>query len=110
MKVILLVPIMLALRAWNTMQSVWDQANAFANTQSDTTFTPDLSPIHLLLKLEPGGSDLRFLGPTTECACGSELWHIVCWFDPDEREVGGRFLEMACVHCGSICKSPTPID
>lgn len=110
MKAILLVPMLLATRAWNTMRTVWVQANASANTQSDMDSSPDLSPIQLLLELEPGGSDLRFMGPTSECVCGSSLWHIVCWFDQEEREVGGRFLEMACVECGSICKSPTPID
>lgn len=99
----------LAMMPWRLTQIAWEASNASANTASGSDSSSG-SPIALLLDMEPGGADLTWMGPTTRCVCGSELFHIVCWFDPIEREVGGRFLEMACVACGSYCKSPTPVD
>ena len=113
MKAIFWLPRVLVSRLWNSTRSVWAEAVS-ANTQSDGTQADgqesSKSPIALLMEVEKGGTDLTFMGPTTECACGSNLFHIVAWFDEYEREIAGRFLEMACVSCGSYCKSPTPID
>lgn len=113
MKAIFLLPRVLGTRLWNSIRSVWAEAVS-ANTRSDGTqahgHQNSKSPIALLMEVEKGGMDLTFMGPTTECACGSNLFHIVAWFDEYEREIAGRFLEMACASCGSYCKSPTPID
>lgn len=99
----------LAMMPWNIIRIAWEASSVSVSTLSDSDTRSD-SPIALLLDMEPGGTDLTWMGPTTRCVCGSTLWHIVCWFDEEEREVGGRFLEMACVACGSYCKSPTPVD
>jgi hypothetical protein len=113
MKAIFLLPIVLVTRLWNFIRSVWAEAVS-ANTRSDGAQSDghqlSKSPIALLMEVEKGGMDLTFMGPTTQCACGSNLFHVVAWFDEQEREIAGRFLEMACVSCGSYCKSPTPID
>jgi hypothetical protein len=55
------------------------------------------------------GPDLLFLGPTKECACGSNVFHAIVWFDPEaeEREIAGRFTEMACVSCGALVHGVT---
>ena len=101
----------LALMPFSIMLLAWEASGVFVSTPSGTDSSGDTtSPIALLLGMEPGGTDLTWMGPTTRCVCGSELFHIVAWFDEYEREVGGRFLEMACVSCGSYCKSPTPVD
>lgn len=67
------------------------------------------SAIADLLVLEPGGSDLLFLGPTTECMCGNNVFHALVWFN-DEREIAGWFTEMACAFCGSLIRGATPVD
>ena len=100
----------LAMMPWNITRIAWEPSSVSVSTLSGSDTTSSDSPISLLLDMEPGGTDLTWMGPTTRCVCGSELWHIVCWFDEEEREVGGRFLEMSCVSCGSFCKSPTPVD
>lgn len=111
MKAILLVLTRLALMPLSIMLLAWEASSVFVSIRSATGLSEEpTSPIQLLLDMERGGTDLTWMGPTTQCVCGSELWHIVCWFDPHEREVAGRFLEMACVSCGSYCKSPTPVD
>jgi hypothetical protein len=99
----------LALMPWSIILIAWEASSVFVSTQSDTDSSSD-NPLKLLLSMELDGTDFTWMGPTTVCVCGGELWHIVCWFDPVDREVGGRFLEMQCVNCGSYCKSPTPID
>jgi len=103
-----MVPTRLVLSAWNFIRNVLGSKPASASTLSDTGSLP--APIELLLSQEQDGDDYRWAGPTSTCLCGSELWHAVVWFDPVEREVSGRFIEVACVNCGSICKSPTPVD
>ena len=101
----------LALMPLSITLLAWEATSVLVGTRSDTDSSGDTtSPIALLLGMEPGGTDLTWMGPTTRCVCGSTLWHIVAWFDEYEREVAGRFLEMACVSCGSYCKSPTPVD
>lgn len=62
-----------------------------------------------LLIPEPGGSDLLFLGPTTECMCGNNVFHALVWFNQD-REIAGWFTEMACAFCGSLIRGATPVD
>lgn len=56
------------------------------------------------------GPDLRFLGPTTTCACGNTVFHALIWFDADTREFAGWFTEMKCVMCGAILTGVTPVD
>ena len=108
MKAILMALTGLAKRVWNFTPNAWDLISASVSMPSATALSE--SPISYLFEMEKSGSDLTFMGPTSVCPCGSELWYVIAWFDQQQREIGGRFLEMACVSCGSICKSPTPLD
>jgi hypothetical protein len=67
-------------------------------------------PIYdLFYKVDTDGPDLLFMGPTKECVCGSTMFHAIVWFDTDsdEREIAGRFTEMACVSCGALVHGVT---
>lgn len=52
-------------------------------------------------------ADLREMGPTTECVCGTNLWRILGAFD-DEGDLSFYFLDIVCSSCGSVAKAPTP--
>lgn len=83
--------------------------SAKGTASANTTLAHSSSPISDLLVVEPGGSDLLFLGPTTECVCGNNVFHALIWFNED-REIGGYFTEMACAFCGSLIRGATAAD
>lgn len=76
---------------------------------ASTTSAPRSSQISDLLIPEPNGADLLWLGPTTECVCGNNVFHALIWFT-DDREIGGYFTEMVCAFCGSLIRGATPVD
>lgn len=72
--------------------------------------SPTPKPVYdLFYSTDITGPDLLFLGPTKQCACGSAMFHAIVWFDTecDEREIAGRFTEMACVNCGALVRGVT---
>lgn len=68
----------------------------------------DVVRLHTLSS-ESEHQDYRFMGPTTVCPCGCDLFHIVGSFN-SEREVSFYLLDGACWSCGSLVTLPTPID
>lgn len=58
---------------------------------------------------ESGHQDYRFMGPTTVCPCGGDLFHVVASFD-DDREVAFYLLDGLCWACGALVTLPTPVD
>ena len=54
--------------------------------------------------------DHTSLGPLLECLCGSEMFMVAAWFDPDTREIGGYILDGKCLQCGAVVQLPTPMD
>lgn len=84
------------------------QATAHANTVSEEKQRSS-SNISDLFYIEKEGPDLLFLGPTTECICGNNVFHALIWFGED-REIGGWFTEMSCAFCGALLRGATPID
>lgn len=54
-----------------------------------------------------GSMDLREMGPTRECVCGTGLWRILGSFDED-GDLSFYFLDVVCASCGSVAKAPTP--
>lgn len=97
---------------FKAMQSRRQKQKLFMSPARDTataSTTSGTSSIGDLLVLEPGGSDLLFLGPTTECVCGNNVFHALMWFN-DDREIAGWFTEMACAFCGSLIRGATPVD
>lgn len=67
-----------------------------------------IRPISALFEIEPGGADYLWAGPTHECVCGNNVFHLLVWFE--DREVAGYFTEMICAFCGSIQRAPTLAD
>lgn len=66
-------------------------------------------PITELFKIEPGGQDLRWVGPVHECPmCEFDLFHILAKFD--QGVVSFYFTDAICSRCGSTIKAPTPED
>jgi hypothetical protein len=53
-------------------------------------------------------TDVRFLGPTHECPCGSNIWNVKTVFE--DYEISQYFLDMECAFCGTKGIAPTPID
>lgn len=53
-------------------------------------------------------TDLRFMGPIHECACGSTIWNVKVVFD--DYEIAQYFLDMECTFCGTKAIAPTAID
>ena len=66
-------------------------------------------PIYDLFQRQPNGPDLLFMGPTTRCTCGNDLFHALMWFD-DDRTVGGYFTEMVSALCGALVRGVTEDD
>lgn len=56
---------------------------------------------------EAGSADLRGVGPTRECICGTNLWRILGSFDED-GELSFYFLDIVCAKCGAVAKAVTP--
>ena len=54
-------------------------------------------------------ADLRDMGPTLECICGTSLWRILGSFD-EEGDLSFYFLDVVCACCGAVAKAPTPED
>ena len=46
--------------------------------------------------------------PTHQCVCGCNIFNVKVIFD--NFEVATYFLDMECVHCGSVATAPTPLD
>ena len=68
------------------------------------------SPIALLLKMEPGGTDLTWMGPPRAAYVAARCG-ISCAGSMKKSEGRWKILEMSCVaSCGALCKSPTPVD
>ena len=67
------------------------------------------TPEYALVEVEPNDSDLLFMGPTTRCVCGGEVFHALVWFAED-RTIGGYFTEMVCAMCGSLIRGATEAD
>jgi hypothetical protein len=67
------------------------------------------APIYELFEIEPHGSDLLFMGPTSACVCGNNVFHALIWFGHD-RTIGGYFTEMVCAMCGSLIRGVTEAD
>ena len=64
----------------------------------------------LVRDLPDGGSaDLRDMGPTLECICGTSLWRILGSFD-EEGQLSFYFLDVVCSSCGAVAKARTPED
>lgn len=70
--------------------------------------TSSIRPISALFEIEPGGADYLWAGPTHECVCGNNVFHLLVWFE--DKEVAGYFTEMICAFCGSIQRAPTLAD
>lgn len=67
-----------------------------------------IRPISALFEIQPGGADYLWAGPTHECVCGNNVFHLLVWFE--DREVAGYFTEMICAFCGSMQRAPTLAD
>lgn len=67
-----------------------------------------IRPISALFEIQPGGADYLWAGPTHECVCGNNVFHLLVWFE--ENEVAGYFTEMVCAFCGSLQRAPTLAD
>ena len=57
---------------------------------------------------ESFGSDLRDMGPTHVCPCGSQVFNIAASFD--EYELVWYFLDATCYSCGNLVRVPCPVD
>ena len=66
-------------------------------------------PVYQLFYIEPDGTDLLFMGPTTVCVCGNQVFHALIWFD-EYKTIAGYFTEMVCASCGSLLRGATEID
>jgi len=58
----------------------------------------------------PCKEDHTDFGPIMDCLCGSSMFILGAWFDPDTREIGGYLLEGQCMQCGAAVRLPTPAD
>lgn len=66
-------------------------------------------PVTDLFAVEPGGQDLRWVGPVHSCPlCEFDLFHILARFS--EGAVAFYFTDAICAKCGSTIKAPTPED
>lgn len=63
-------------------------------------------PVYEIFSKNPDGPDLLFMGPTTQCVCGCDLFHALIWFD-DDRSIAGYFTEGCCASCGAIIRLAT---
>lgn len=62
-----------------------------------------------LFRIEPGGQDLRWVGPVHQCPlCEFDLFHILAKFE--DGVVVFYFTDAVCTRCGSTIKAPTPLD
>lgn len=66
-------------------------------------------PLYEIFNHTKDGPDLLFMGPTRKCACGSELFQALMWFNED-RSVGGYFTEGCCASCGALVRLVTEAD
>lgn len=57
---------------------------------------------------EPYGTDLRDMGPTHICPCGSQVFNVAASFD--EYELTWYFLDASCFSCGNLLRVPCPVD
>ena len=57
---------------------------------------------------EPYGTDLRQLGPTHVCPCGSQVFSVMAAFN--DYELVWYFLDATCVSCGNLVRVPCPVD
>lgn len=91
-----------------------ERAVSTTTARSTATASTGLAPVSRsvvdLFNDQIAGPDLRFLGPTSTCACGNTVFHALVWFDAETREFAGWFTEMKCVMCGAIVKGVTPVD
>lgn len=63
-------------------------------------------PVYEIFNKEMDGPDLLFMGPSDQCVCGSDLFHILAWFNED-REIAGYFTEGCCASCGALVRMVT---
>jgi len=62
-----------------------------------------------LLRIPPvRAADLRSLGPTHVCSCGSTMFNIMAQFQ--DYEISWYFLDATCVNCGNLVRIPCPVD
>lgn len=54
-------------------------------------------------------ADYEWAGPTQRCACGSDVFLFIGWFD-EEREIAGYFTEGRCAVCNADLRLPTAAD
>jgi len=52
--------------------------------------------------------DIRDMGPTHVCICGSVMWRVNVIFH--HYEIGVYMLDMECALCGTLAKAPTLAD
>ena len=57
---------------------------------------------------EPSGADLRALGPTHVCSCGSQVFNVLASFE--DYELVWYFLDATCASCGNLVLVPCPVD
>jgi hypothetical protein len=53
-------------------------------------------------------ADLRTLGPTHACSCGSTVFSIFAQFE--DYEIAWWALDGQCANCGNLVKVPCPVD
>ena len=56
----------------------------------------------------PFATDLRALGPTHLCPCGSQVFTIMASFE--DYELVWYHLDGECVNCGNLVTIPCPVD
>lgn len=66
-------------------------------------------PIYAIFHEIDPGPDLMFMGPTSKCACGCEVFHALVWFS-EEKTIAGYFTEMVCAGCGALVRGVTEAD
>lgn len=54
------------------------------------------------------GTDLRALGPTHICPCGSQVFSVMAAFE--DYELVWYHLDGECVSCGNLVTIPCPVD
>ena len=52
--------------------------------------------------------DIRSMGPTHVCICGSLLWKVDVIFR--DYEIAAYMVDMVCALCGTLATAPTLVD
>jgi hypothetical protein len=53
-------------------------------------------------------TDLRSLGPTHQCVCGSTVFN--CFVQFEDYDICWWALDAQCASCGNLVKVPCPVD